>query len=160
MYYDDNYHPADANDYDGDSSSVSASTSGGDSENRRLRKIREDYKKADPCYSKIKRVMEIDGGKKKVSVEIYRTPVHPGATIRNAMTGLFETGEKVGTSDEDHYFSVILATGETGQNSAVLFYDSPQQYERHFGCKLSTDIKSKWANKNLAARLSRDKERK
>jgi hypothetical protein len=156
MFYDDNYHPTIQNDYDGvdESSSVSASTSGGDSEYKRMRKIREDYKKSDPGYSKIKRKM--DG--KRVSIELYSTAIHPGATIRNAVTGMFEHGYLVGSNDEDHFFSVILATGETGKPSPILFYDSPQQYERHFGCTVSADSKSKWANKNLAARLRKEKE--
>jgi hypothetical protein len=149
MFYDDNYHPTDQNDYEVETCSVSDSSSVANSETKRLRKIREDYKKSDPGYAKIKRRM--DG--KKVSIEFYHTPSHPGATIRNALTGLFERGDLVGSLDEDHYFSVILATGETGQNPPILFYDSPQQYERHFGCQVSTDIKSKWANKNLTARL-------
>jgi hypothetical protein len=156
MFYDDNYHPTIQNDYDGvdEASSVSASTSGGDSEYKRMRKLREDYKKMDPGYAKIKKRM--DG--KRVSIELYSTPIHPGATIRNAVSGMFEKGYLVGSADEDHFFSVILATGETGKPSPTLFYDSPQQYERHFGCNVSTDMKSKWANKSLAARLRKDKE--
>jgi len=153
MFYDDNYHPTDPNEYDvEETSSVSVSTSGGDSEYKQMRKMREDYKKSDPGYSKIKRKFE----GKRISIELYRTPAYPGATIRNAATGIFERGSLVGTLAEDHFFSVILATGETGQNSAFLFYDSPQQYERHFGCQVSTEIKSKWANKNLAARLRKE----
>ena len=152
MFYDDNYHPTDQNDYDIETCSVSVSTSGGDSEYKRLRKIQEDYKKLDKGYSKIKR--KIDG--KRVSVEIYSTPTHPGATIRNAVTGIYESGNLVGSLDEDNFFTVAFATGETGQNTPMLFYDSPQQYERHFGCQVSAEIKSKWAHKNLAARLRKE----
>lgn len=154
MFYDDNYHPTDANDYDGDeTSSFSGSSSGGgeDTEYKRMRKLQEDYKKLDPGYSKIKRKFTVNG--KHTSIEIYHTPFHPGATIRNAVTGMFEKGYLVGSKDEDNFFSVILSTGETGPNPPLLFYDSPQQYERHFGVQISTETKSRWADKNLAARL-------
>jgi hypothetical protein len=153
MFYDDNYHPTDQNDYDIETSSFSASTSGGDSEYKRIRKIREDFKKSDPGYSKINR-----STKGKSKIEIYRTSSIPGATIRNAVTGMYEHGKLFGSKDEDHFFSVALATGQTGQDTPMLFYDSPQQYERHFDVTVSQETKARWAHRTLAARLRNDKD--
>ena len=54
---------------------------------------------------------------------------------------------RAGSRDEDLFFSVILATGELGQNAPALFYDNPEQYERHFFTKVSNEIKERWEDK-------------
>lgn len=61
---------------------------------------------------------------------------------------------KYGSKDEDGLFSVILSTGETGQTPPVLFYDSPEEYERHFDVLVSKETKQRWHKKQLAYRLS------
>ena len=93
--------------------------------------------------------------KKNVRVEFFPTSSTPNAVIKNAMTGAFQgDGVKyfrVGSRDEDLFFSVILATGELGPDAPTLFYDSPEQYERHFMTKLPEANKRAWLIKNNAA---------
>ena len=72
-----------------------------------------------------------------------------GCTIRNAVDGRSYTGSIVGTREEDLFFSVIIATGETGQEPATLFYDSPEQYEKHQFQELSQISKEEWYKKKL-----------
>lgn len=104
--------------------------------------------------------------KKSTRIEFFPTSSTPNMIIKNAMTGTFQGIDgrffRVGTKDEDLFFSVILATGELGQNPSTLFYDNPEQYERHFFTKLPQHIKEKWTEKNngamfhLRSRLKRE----
>jgi len=90
---------------------------------------------------------------KKTRVEFFPTPTN--SVIKNAVSGalqgtnglLFRSGSKY----EDLFFSVILATGEMGQNAPTLFYDNPEQYERHFFTELSQEIKDIWTEKKDTA---------
>jgi hypothetical protein len=61
---------------------------------------------------------------------------------------------KFGSKDEDRLFSVILATGETGQTPIILYYDNPEQYERHFNVFLSTGTKQRWHKKKNSYNIS------
>ena len=87
--------------------------------------------------------------KKKTRVEFFSTSTN--SIIKNAVSGTFQgIGAQYfrsGTKHEDLFFSVIIATGELGQNAPVLFYDSPEQYERHFFTEVSQQIKDKWTEK-------------
>jgi len=120
----DDFNPIDPNDYDVETTSVVSlkKTNITDTSCHRLKRLRR-------------------------NIDCYATPHRPGSTIRNAVNGRYETGYFVGSKDEDIFFSVILATGETGQTPPTFYYDSPTQYETHFGCRLSPDIKAKWALK-------------
>jgi hypothetical protein len=80
-------------------------------------------------------------------MEVYSS----GEYIRNAVTGQ-RTNIKVGSNDEDIFFSVIICTGENGQESITLFYISPEEYERQHRCILSQESKERWYHKNLAYR--------
>lgn len=124
--------------------------------------------KTDPNSSNKKHVKRINPDtKKNTRVEFFSTSSTPHMIIKNAMTGTFQGLDnrffRVGTADEDLFFSVILATGELGQNASTLFYDNPEQYERHFFTKLPQEIKEKWAEKknnamvHLKSRLKREK---
>jgi hypothetical protein len=44
-----------------------------------------------------------------------------------------------------------LATGELGQTAPVLFYDNPEQYERHFFTKVPQQLKDRWNEKRNTA---------
>lgn len=61
---------------------------------------------------------------------------------------------KYGSKDEDGLFSVILSTGETGQTPPILFYDNPEQYEKHFDTYLSKETKQRWHKKQLKYRIT------
>lgn len=89
---------------------------------------------------------------KRVKIDCFATNLTPGASIRNATTGI-RYRHKVGGAEEDLYFSAIMATGEFGQTSTVLFYDNPEQYESHLKIKLTPEIKEQWLNKYRYARL-------
>ena len=71
-----------------------------------------------------------------------------GSSIRNAVTGVYNYSHKVGSAAEYQYFSVIIATGESkNRERIILFYDNPQQYEKHFFVDLDSDTKERWFQK-------------
>jgi len=89
-----------------------------------------------------------DDGKeyyKKVYVNLYGSG-SIGTKIRNAVTG--EKYEyKVGSIDQDMFYSVALCSGENGmKESLALFYDSPEQYENHMFQNLDITVKNNWHN--------------
>jgi hypothetical protein len=89
-------------------------------------------------------------GRNKPSITGFSTSYHPGSTIRNASTGYFESDYmgkpiyRVGNIDEDLFFRVSLSVNGTGSETRKLFYDNPEQYERHFRATISNEIKEKW----------------
>lgn len=94
--------------------------------------------------------------KRAVRVQIYETVNAAGHLIRNAMSGAF-THHRVGTADEDLYFSAILATGECSKGPVLVFYETPEQQERHMHLTVSDEIKDKWRQKyNAALRTRQD----
>uniref|UniRef100_A0A6C0KXN6 Uncharacterized protein n=1 Tax=viral metagenome TaxID=1070528 RepID=A0A6C0KXN6_9ZZZZ len=76
-----------------------------------------------------------------------------GFTIRNALNGEAYSGYIVGTKSEDQFYSVIIATGETGKEPATLFYDNPEQYEKHMFQEISQKTKEMWYRKKLESRI-------
>ena len=93
------------------------------------------------------------GGSKIVKIEFYETNSSPGKYIRDAITGNKCVPFRVGSKDEDLFFSVSFVTGELGQEPCVLFFDSPEQYERLFGISISQEAKERWLEKVTYARL-------
>lgn len=93
--------------------------------------------------------------KKNVRVEFFYTNPTPNSFIKHAMSGMIQSVDgrifRVGTKDEDLFFGVILATGETSGGAPVLFYDNPEQYERHFFIKVPQNIKDRWMEKRNIA---------
>jgi len=85
---------------------------------------------------------------KTVPIYIYTTRYTPGSRIRNAVSGFSDKKIVVGNAkDEDLFFKVSLATGELGNNSygKHLYYDSPEQYEKHFYTTIHDKrIKDNW----------------
>jgi hypothetical protein len=74
-----------------------------------------------------------------------------GNTIRNAVSGQRYSGHVVGSKSEDFYYKVQVSTGEISSNgdSISIFYDSPEQYEKHFGTFVEQSCKERWLNKKL-----------
>ena len=101
-----------------------------------------------PAYQK---VLRRQYGKKRVKIVLYETNSSPNSIIRHASTGAKCIPYKVGTVDEDLFFSVMVATGELGQNSTLLFYDNPEQYEAHFHIQLSEAGKESWRERRQLA---------
>lgn len=78
-----------------------------------------------------------------------------GSKIRNAVTGEY-TKNLVGSSMEDLYFSISYPIGTERKK---LFFDSPNQYEKHFACNLDNDVsngaelKKKWVERVRAIQV-------
>lgn len=85
---------------------------------------------------------------KKIQLEVYSSGDR-GCNIRDAETGEYYP-YKVGSHDEDLFYSVILATGECNSKngSSILFYKSPQHYMKHQKVNLSLDRIQKWEIKH------------
>lgn len=86
-------------------------------------------------------------------IDYHKTSYVPGTHIKNAVTGDYYP-YLVGSIEEKMLFKVRLSTGEKGTlthingdwvpESNLLFYDSPEEYERHFYGSLSNDTKTRW----------------
>jgi hypothetical protein len=101
----------------------------------------------DPSFFKITRKGQYGA---KISIGLFSSGVQ-GTTIRNAVTGARYPGALVGSQAEDLYYKVALCTGETKMERPTLFYDNPEQYERHMHCTVPESCKKPWFNKMIAA---------
>jgi hypothetical protein len=95
-------------------------------------------------------------GKNKTKTEAYSTSFIPGSMIRDAITGHHYNQYRVGSSSEDLFFKVREVTGQFGKEPLLLFYDSPEQYERHMNHSVSNTIKQVWTNKFANAQSMMD----
>ena len=130
MYYDDRFHPVDSNDFD-------------DYDSRRNHTL-QNLKSLDKNYHKYKKMVTVEDetgyrSQKKVLIEYYASG-QTGSYIRNAQTGI-STKDIVGSKSEDFYFKITIG------NSNHLFYDSPEQYERHFHTTVLQPCKEEWLTK-------------
>ena len=101
----------------------------------------------DPAFFKIRRHGNDD---KKLTIGFFASGCQ-GCSIRNAVTGIRDPNSIVGSRAEDMYFKVAFCTGETGPDTNILFYDTPEQYERHMHATVSESSKKAWFNKMIAA---------
>ena len=105
-------------------------------------------------YKNDKNFFKIKSTNKSIpTINAWSTSILPGATIRNAITGYLENDYmgrpiyKVGTRNEELFFKAnVSVNGITGE-PRILFYDSPEQYERHFRTRLSDETKNVWREK-------------
>lgn len=75
-----------------------------------------------------------------------------GTYIYSAVSG-YRTTYKVGSLDEDLFFSVIDSRAHDTIKEPITFYfDSPEQFERLMNCSIPQSDKEKWHNKFLIAR--------
>jgi hypothetical protein len=158
QYEDDAFHPTntDFDDYQnvGLSDDFSESMSFTTVNSNRKKSKKDDIKNQDKGYHNIK----IPYGNRKIEVEVYSTPTTPGKLIRDAVTGSRMSKHLVGSRDENLYFKVAMATGQLGVDGGMLFYDNPEQFERHMRTTVSQDVKQKWTDKCIAARLKKYEE--
>lgn len=97
-----------------------------------------------------KNIMNDDPGHKIIGnkydkFEYYAGSMLPGASIRNAVTGIREYNLKVGSwNDESQFFKVRYAGNYSTNNPDVLYYDSPEQAERHMKSNINQTLKNKW----------------
>ena len=94
----------------------------------------------DPRAFKIKRV-DRNGFTRKIT--LFSTGPF-GTNIRNAVTGFNYVGDMVGSPSEELYFKVRFSTGESRIEAPTLFYDNPEQWERHANVNCPTIIKNNW----------------
>ena len=88
--------------------------------------------------------------KSSTPIAYFHTDFNPGSTIRNAVTGIYESGFKFGSTNEDLFFKVAQSC--CGPDHHILFYDTPEQYEKHFRTAVTTDMKTKWVEKSSRRR--------
>jgi hypothetical protein len=110
---------------------------------KKRRKLIEEMKASDKDYVCIKRTIMVNDQKKTVKIEFYGTNSTCGYKIRDAITGA-KSKYIVGSSDEYLFFKTALSTGTKGKEHVLLFYDTPEAYERNQHCTLSDDIKNGW----------------
>ena len=94
-----------------------------------------------------------DSGLRKIKTKegnfvYYSTSLNPGAGIRDAIYGQYDFTMKVGSSDEDLFFKVInKSNGIDRLKEDHLYYDNPDQCERHMGITISQEAKERWTEK-------------
>lgn len=137
IYEEDHFHPLEKNEND----ELSINN----------KNVLNDIKKLDTGYHKITRKLNkvwIDGKYyKNINFECY-TSSDTGNKIRNAVTG-YRTAYKVGSIDEDMFFKVKLLNNSVKKGSGHLFYDSPEQFEKHQYSILNQHVKEQWYNKQI-----------
>lgn len=106
------------------------------------------------------------GKRRKTKIGYFTTSFNPNSKIVNAITGFRYRDEDpkfkylVGSKEEDLLFKVCISNGETGHEPVLLFYDSPEQFEKHQHTILKQAIKEEWLNKKLYYIHSKRKENK
>lgn len=88
---------------------------------------------------------KINGYLRTLKIEMYGSGDY-GSTIRDAETGEYYKGHIVGSADEDLYFKTSYTLSKN-QDSLMLYYISPEHYERHQGTIVNNDIKLRWNQK-------------
>lgn len=96
-------------------------------------------KKQDKGYERKLKIIK----DKKIVIDTYHSSDTPGSIIRHAVTGVWLSA-RVGSIEENLYFKV---RDNTGKDTRSLYYDSPEECERHMFLFLSTEIKGKWTEK-------------
>lgn len=150
MYYDDPFDPNLENDYDDpplndDILSITSGSVGTDN-GKKINPL-DIYNTGDKGHRRIIRKIN----RKRTSIDVYSTDMVPGGKIRNAISGARSSNMKVGRSDESLFFKVKISTGEHGiiKEDTTLYFDSPEQYERHMGATVTQPQKDTWLNANL-----------
>jgi hypothetical protein len=132
MYQEDFWNPADQNDYDEEN-------------------VYDNVKRIDKGYNVIYRnAFRKDGRSYRKKIDVY-TSSGTGKRIRDAETGEY-LNYIVGSSDEDLFFKVTLATGEckSVNGSNTLFYISPEHYANHLQCDINPANALTWEEKRNA----------
>ena len=75
-------------------------------------------------------------GYKKIQLKCYKSD----SIIRNAINGI-QTNDYIGTKYEDLYFKIKIPL------VGMFFFDSPEEYERHFFNEVNEGTKNLWREK-------------
>ena len=153
MYQDDQFHPANENDYE-----YPDTTSNLD-DDEDLQRMLEQQKRMDKGYNVVyrrawrdrmnKRTGRLEEKYVREKIELYSSDGF-GSHIRDAETGEYVSyNNRVGTKDEDLYFKVILATGEckSKNGSKTFFFMSPHHYETCMNSEVAPEVASRWREK-------------
>jgi hypothetical protein len=107
-------------------------------------KMKPALNREDPGYRKF--IQYINN--KRVEVSAYSTGITPRLKIRDAITGHRHHNYRVGSLNENLFFKVRMCVDNSNiknnTNETTLFYDSPEQYERHMNKTIPMSIKEKW----------------
>jgi hypothetical protein len=89
-------------------------------------------------------------------IEFHKTSYVPGSYIKNAITGEYYK-YLVGSNNEKLLFKILICTGEKGTlnyvngewiaEPCILFYDSPEECERHLCSEIKMETKRLWLEK-------------
>lgn len=134
MYFEDLFNPNEMNDY--------------------AQKEINAVKSYDTGYGYVyRKKLLMNGTIKNTKIDCY-TSGDSGTLIRNAETGNYYKF-KVGSKEEELFFKISLATGElkTKNGSNVLFYDSPEQYEKHLNGEINQNSKDIWYEKKMLKKM-------
>jgi hypothetical protein len=154
FYEDDLFHPNNENNsminhhYIPDDDTINSGSTRNRATNVRQLNILENYKKLDSNYHVVTKMVN----NKKKQVEVYTSPITPGAQIRDAITGSRFPLLKIGSFCEDLFFKVKIANGSLNKDDGSLFFDSPEAYERHMLASVATEDKQRWSVKFAIAR--------
>jgi hypothetical protein len=69
-----------------------------------------------------------------------------GSTIRDAESGHYYMGHIVGSKSEDAFFKTSYTLTQN-REPLMLYYLTPEHYERHLYVTLDTSIKKRWYNR-------------
>lgn len=150
--YQEEYLPDDASlqdDYVSDVSSDETSSEVDTVINER-RRINREYKRMDKHYYCM---YEIHRGK-KCKIESYSSPVVSGGYIRHATSGV-PMDHRCGTKYDDLYFTVVDTTAPYDKEylePRKLYYNTPEEFERHRLVTLPQETKQAWHEKNMIAK--------
>jgi hypothetical protein len=143
MYYDDRYHPtADPDEMSVGSTSTFTTKTNNSSVRRHRRNVADEIKRSDKGYCSYQHRVVSANGVKTHKVEMFDSGTCIGNRIRDPMSGA-RMYDRIGSKNEYQYFKVRMAGFKPGK-SVTLYYDSPEQFERHHKCQLSTTTKEKW----------------
>lgn len=110
-----------------------------DSRRKKVRRAIQSMKDHDKGYHAIQ---DKNG---EIVLEYYETFPCPGCKIRDASTGISYDLYRTGSDAEDLFFKVSYC-GNKGTGH-ILFFSSPDEYERFFKINLHNDKKVAWAEK-------------
>lgn len=87
--------------------------------------------------------------KKFKKINIFNTAIHINAPIVNAVSGYPYSDDemklyRVGSFEEMLFFKVRFLTYENGMPGLTLFYENPEQYERHLGNPIDENTKRQY----------------
>jgi hypothetical protein len=122
--------------------------------NKKVKQIMSDIHHNTKGVHLVKRQSFKNGKNTTHNVEVFSSGCQ-GATIRNAISGSYYYGHKVGSKHEDFYYKVGISTGDVGRDTISLFYDSPEQYERHMYATLDSETKQRWLEKQINVKMAK-----